>query len=298
MNSCKIQYDVCNLVYDAKAGVGEGALWDATTQRLYWIDVTGKKLYKYTPANKEMHSYEMPKMISTVVVIDSVNLLVALEDGIYEFNLQTKNLQAKQIPAIDSSKVRFNDGKCSPDGKLWVGTMDLGVTNPVASLYSVSKDYSIKEELTGITVSNGITWSPDGTKMYYVDSPTYTIVSFDYDKKTAKISNKKIIATTPKLWGSPDGNCIDADGMLWVAHWGGGIVSRWNTTTGELMDSIKVPAPNVTSVAFGGEKKDILFITTARNWMKPGEEEKYPQAGGLFSVKPNVTGVDSYKFKR
>ena len=86
--------------------------------------------------------------------------------------------------------------------------------------------------------------------------------------------------------------------MLWVAHWGGGIVSRWNTTTGELMDSIKVPAPNVTSVAFGGEKKDILFITTARNWMKPGEEEKYPQAGGLFSVKPNVTGVDSYKFKR
>jgi sugar lactone lactonase YvrE len=287
----------CDLVYDAKAGVGEGALWDEPTQRLYWIDISGKKLYMYSPETKEITSYATPKEIGTVVVIDNDNVLLVLSDGMYEFNIPKKELMPQLIPDIDTNLVRFNDGKCSPDGKLWVGTMHKGVTEPVAALYRLSENYKIKKMVDSVTVSNGIIWSPDGTKMYYIDSPTRTVVSYDYDVKRAEISNKKCVVNTPKEWGNPDGCTIDSKGNIWIAHWGGGIVSCWNPQTGKLVDTIHVPAPNVTSVAFGGKDKDILFITTARNWMKPGDEEKYPHAGGLFCIRPGVSGIKSYSYK-
>ncbi len=285
------------LIYDAQAGVGEGALWDYENSRLLWIDITGKALYIYNPQSKTMNSYAMPKEIGTVVPIDSDNVLLALADGMYEFHISTKKLVQKSRPDIDTSLVRFNDGKCSPDGKLWVGTMDHGVSKPIAALYRVSGDYSVRKMVDGVTVSNGITWSPDGKTMYYIDSPTNTVVAYDYDINRSEISNKRIIIHTPKEWGTPDGNTIDSEGMLWVAHWGGGLVSRWNTTTGELLDTIRVPSPNVTSVALGGRNMKTLFITTARNWMKPGDEQKYPHAGGLFAVEVTVPGIKSHYFK-
>lgn len=286
------------LIFDAKAGVGEGAFWDYANNRLLWIDITGKTLYIFNPTEKSMHSYAMPKEIGTVVPIDADNVLLALADGMYEFTISTKKLVQKLRPEIDTALVRFNDGKCSPDGKLWVGTMDHGVTNPIAGLYRVSGDYSIRQMEQGVTVSNGITWSPDGTTMYYIDSPTFTVVAYDYDANRSEISNKRVIISTPKEWGTPDGNTIDSEGMLWVAHWGGGVVSRWNTKTGELIDTIHVPSPNVTSVALGGTDKKTLYITTARNWMKPGDEEKYPHAGGLFAVQVDVPGIESHYFKK
>lgn len=284
------------LVFDAKAGVGEGALWDYKHNRLFWIDITEKTFYIFNPHDNSMNSYTMPKEIGTVVPISSDTVLLVLSDGMYEFCISTKSLVQTSRPDIDTSLVRFNDGKCAPDGSLWVGTMDHGVTKPIAALYRVLGDYTIRQMVDGITVSNGITWSPDGKTMYYIDSPTYTVVAYDYDVLRSEISNKRVVIHTPKEWGSPDGNTIDAEGMLWIAHWGGGVVSRWNPQTGHLLDTIKVPSPNVTSVALGGDDKKTLFITTARNWMKEGDDAKYPNAGGLFAVEVSVPGIESHYF--
>lgn len=285
------------LLIDSKSGVGEGALWDVETQQLYWIDISGKLLHVYNPEDKTLNTHTLPFEIGTVVVIDKDKVLLALAPALYEYSLSTKVLTKKSGIIFDTTQVRFNDGKCSPDGRLWVGTMDKGVSKPIASLYMIDKDFSPMEKEHGITVSNGIIWSLDGKKMYYIDSPTYTVVAYDYDKTTGSIANKKTIINTPKVWGTPDGSTIDAEGMLWVAHWGGGIISRWNPSNGELLDSIMVASPNVTSVAFGGKDLDNLYITTAKNWMKEGDEQKYPEAGGLFIAKPGVKGVPSTRFK-
>lgn len=297
LTSCIPQNNSVELVYDAKAGVGEGALWDSEHNRLLWIDITGKVLYIYYPDSREMHQYAMPSEIGTVVPLDSNSLVLALAHSICTFYIHEKILHAELLPDIDTTAVRFNDGKCAPDGSLWVGTMDYGVSEPIAALYRVSQGFKIEEKLDSITVSNGIIWSPDGTQMYYIDSPTYRVDAFDYRVETSDVSNRRTVIRIPQTWGSPDGSAIDEEGMLWIAHWGCGKVSRWNPLTGALLDTISVPAPNVTSVAFGGAEKDILFITTARNWMQEGDEERYPLAGGLFAIKPGVRGIQTYTFK-
>ena len=286
----------CELVIDTQAQVGEGALWDTPTQRLYWIDIAGKMLHVYSPQLKTMDSYPMPTEIGTVVVIDSTNVLLVLAHGLYNFNLESKELTEKLRPELDAEHVRFNDGKCSPQGELWVGTMDIECANPIAALYKVTGDFSIEQKLSNITVSNGLCWSPDGFTFYHIDSPTYSIVRYVYNEKTNTISRGERLLETPKEWGTPDGCTIDERGMIWVAHWGGGKVSCWNPYTRKLIATIEVPSPNVTSVAFGGENLDELYITTARNWQPAGSEEKYPHAGGLFIAKPGVKGIESYRF--
>ncbi|MDR2964091.1 MAG: SMP-30/gluconolactonase/LRE family protein [Bacteroidales bacterium] len=294
--SCAEKSLPIELVIDAQAAVGEGALWDAPTQRLFWIDIAGKMLHVYAPQLQKMDSYPMPEEIATVVVIDSSHVLLALARGIYEFNLETQELIERLRPEIDVERVRFNDGKCSPQGELWVGTMDKETTKPIAALYRISGDFAIEEKRTNVTVSNGLCWSPDGLTFYYIDSPTYSIMAFVYNAEKRSISRGERIIDTPKEWGTPDGCTIDERGMIWVAHWGGAKVSCWNPYTRKLMQSIDVPSPNVTSVAFGGENLDELYITTARNWQPEGSDKKFPHAGGLFMAKPGVKGIESYRF--
>jgi sugar lactone lactonase YvrE len=169
--------------------------------------------------------------------------------------------------------------------------------NNRASLYRLDHDLKINKMLDSITVSNGICWSIDKTKMYYIDTPSMKVMVFDYDDETGNISNEKTAVEIPEGMGGPDGMTIDSEGNLWICLWGGACVGCFDPKTGELVRRIDVPAKNVTSCAFGGKDLKTLFITTASISMSPEDSIKYPLAGNLFAIDLNVKGVPAFFFK-
>ena len=155
-----------------------------------------------------------------------------------------------------------------------------------------------KTVLKDVTVSNGICWSLDGNKMYYQDSPLRTISAFDFNLNKCTISEREEVVKIPKDMGTPDGNTMDATGMVWMANWGGACVSKWNPHTGQMLQKVDIPAYNVTSVAFGGENLEDLYITTASKYMPEDKESLYPDAGKLFVCKPGCKGIKANYFSK
>lgn len=279
------------LVLDAKTILGEGAIWHPKEKKLYWIDIEGKNLHIFNPTTKEDVLIALGSRVGTVVPVKSGGVLVALQSGIHKLNIKTGILQLLKNPLPDTVSLRFNDGKCDPSGRFWVGTMALDARKKGAVLWRIDKDKSVHLMLDSVTISNGIVWTADKKTMYYNDTPTGTIQGFDYDNQTGNISNRRISVTIPRGNGAPDGMTIDADGNLWVALWGSGTVGKFNPNTGEMLQKIMVPAPNVSSCAFGGKNLDTLYITTARVWVSKEKLLEFPLSGGLFCVKPGVHGV-------
>jgi len=279
--------------------LGESLMWDYRNNSLYWIDIEGKKLHHYFVDSKIETQMALPKKPGTVVLTkNEETCVIALEDTISYINLEDKTIAPISGPSLQGKPLRFNDGKCDPLGHLWIGTVDIkNYADPIAKLYKMELDKTFTVKIDEVTVSNGICWSLDGTTIYYIDSPKRSVVAYDFDLQTGKISNQRtVIHTAPEL-GTPDGSCIDAEGMLWVAQWGGACVTRWNPKTGEMIGKVDVPAKNVTSVAFGGINLEILYITTAQIAMSHDEELKYPEAGHLFYLVPGVKGVKTSIFK-
>ncbi len=285
------------ILINSRAILGEGAFWNHKTRELFWIDIENGMFYIYQPANGNTIQFPMNKRIGTVVPSGDNKALVALEDGIYEINIETGVTEFLENPDENTTYTRFNDGKCDPAGRFWVGTMPLGTIDKSAHLFRYDPDGSVKVVLDSIQISNGIVWSSDHKKMYYIDTPTSQIKAFDYDIKTGNISPAGIAVTIPEDLGHPDGMTIDEEDKLWVAHWGGFGVYRWDPETGRLMQKISVPAKNVTSCTFGGENLDVLYITTARTGNDPKELAQYPASGGLFMARPGVKGVPLPHFR-
>jgi sugar lactone lactonase YvrE len=285
------------LVIDAKAMLGEGSIWQPKEKKLYWVDIEGKALHIYDPVSKTDHQLPVPARIGTVVPLQKNGALVALQNGIHKIDTKTGGLELINNPLPDTVNLRFNDGKCDPSGRFWVGTLAMDSRRRGAVLYRMDKDGSIHQMLDSVSISNGIVWTADKKTMYYNDTPTGTIQGFDYDDKTGAISNRRVAVRIPRGIGSPDGMTIDAEGNLWVALWGGGIVGKFNPLTGELLQKVKVPAPNVSSCAFGGDKLETLYITTARAWVNAEKLKEFPLSGGVFAVKPGVRGVPAEFYK-
>ena len=284
------------LVIDSKSGLGEGAFWNYKTGELLWIDISGKVLNIYNPKtgfNKEMFTGQL---IGTVVPEESGLMLVALQNGIYQLDPQTGTKKLIVNPEDSIPANRFNDGKCDPAGRFWAGTMDIDLKLGLGALYRLDPDSTIHTMINNVSISNGIVWSHDFSKMYYIDSPTQKVMVYDYDNETGEIASPKVAIEIPAETGLPDGMTIDADGNLWVALYGGAAVGCWNSETGELIRKIEVPAKNVTSCAFGDGDLGTLYITTARQETSDEELEKYPNAGGVFKTRPGVKGVESFFF--
>jgi sugar lactone lactonase YvrE len=165
-----------------------------------------------------------------------------------------------------------------------------------AGLYHLDPTGAVTRVLEGVTISNGITWSLDEKTMYYIDTLTREIWSYDFTPSEGSIRNKRILVNVPENEGMPDGMTRDEEGNLWVAHWGGGKVNCWDPLTGKKLREVSVPAPHTTSCVFGGPDLDELFITTARSGLSEEMLERYPLSGNLFRVKPGVRGLPPYRF--
>ena len=284
------------LLVDAHAQVGEGPLWDEERQVLYWVDILSSLLYIYDPATGENRALDVGRHVGTVVTRASGGLMLAVREGFASFDLETQELTLIANPEAHITGNRFNDGKCDPAGRFWAGTMAYENPTNQGSLYRLDTDLSVHKIFGDVAISNGIIWSLDHTTMYYIDTLRKNVRAFDYADDTGDISNERVIINVPEEIGMPDGMAIDSEGMLWVAHYGGSCVSRWNPNTAQLLEKIDLPVTQVTACAFGGPNLDILFITSAAQELDAAELERQPLAGGLFSIKTPYQGVPSFRF--
>lgn len=284
------------VVLNAKATLGEGALWHPTEQVLYWVDIEGKALHIFDPETKEDTCFSVGERVGTVVPVAEGGALVALQNGIHHINTKTGELTFLINP-IEATDIRFNDGKCDPDGRFWVGTMALDTRKGAAVLYRMDTDGSIRQVLQNLTISNGIIWSADNNIMYFVDTPTQRVKAYDYNHATGEIRDERTVVEIPKNDGSPDGMTLDAAGNLWIALHGGGVVVCYDPATGEALHKIKVPCPQTTSCAFGGKDLSTLYITTAREGLSGEQLADYPESGSIFAVKPGTKGVPANFYK-
>ncbi len=283
-----------DLELDAKAVLGEGPCWDRRTSILYWVDIEEGLLHAYDPSRHADRTVPVHQPIGAVVTRASGGLILALRDGFFAFDPSSASLEAIVDPEAHLPTTRFNDGKCDPSGRLWAGTTGLPRG---CALYRLDLDLSAHRMVSGVSISNGLAWSPDERIMYYVDSPTRAIVAFDYERGSGQIARRRQAFRIPEGMGLPDGMTIDEEGMLWVALWDGGLVGRWDPQTGDLVGRVRLPVSRPTSCAFGGEHLDELYITSARVGLDEASLAEQPLAGGIFKCRPGVRGGPSWDFR-
>jgi len=278
------------LLYDIKATLGEGPVWDADTQMLYWVDILNKRIY----ADGEVF-LETDETIGCLSLRKEGGLIFTKRASFWTCESDASNLTLLSTLEDELPNNRFNDGKCDPRGRFLAGTMDMGEKEPNGSLYSVSGK-SVMTLLKNVTISNGLAWSPDYKTLYYIDTPTHEVKAFDYDLETGSISNMRVVIRLSKSLGHPDGMTSDTQGNLWIAMWGGAKVTKWDPHTGQLMEQIPVPAMNVSSCVFGGRNMNELFLTSARVGLGEDTLDQYPLTGGVFCLETNIEGMPSFKF--
>ncbi|UXP30938.1 SMP-30/gluconolactonase/LRE family protein [Reichenbachiella agarivorans] len=283
------------LFYEDQNELGEGAIWNHMTNELWSIDIEGKKFFRLNVSTKKRAVHQLEQRIGTIVPATDGRAVLALQDGIYYYDLDSSKLDLIVSPEAEISNMRFNDGKCDPSGRLWVGSMHLDQIDDAAALYKIDSSGNSIQMLDSVTISNGIAWSADKKTMFYIDTPDGKVRVFDYDDATGTISNERYMMDFSE-YGYPDGSTIDAEDNLWVCLWNGGKVLRIDTKTGTISGQIHVPAHNITSCAFGGKNLDSLFITSARVDMRASELDAMPLSGSVFVAVPGVKGVKASFF--
>lgn len=274
--------------------LGEGACWWRERNSWCWVDILGFSIYM-RDVNGSQQRFDTGGYVTTLAPVAGGNELVAgLKDGIAFFSPE-QGMGSRIALLEERSQVRCNDGKCDPAGRLWIGTMQMPPGEGTGNLYCISGKAAPELKLAGVTISNGLVWA--GNKMYYNDTHTRTVQQFSYDESTGAIAFTRVAVHIPPELGWPDGMAIDSKGMLWIAHWGGYGVYRWNPATGELLGKVEVPAPHVSSCAFGGPGMDEMLITTAREHMTAAQIAEYPLSGSVFHVRLPIKGLPANYFK-
>jgi len=284
-----------SVLYPSLCQLGEGPIWLAEKKCCYWVDIEGGILFEYDWIIKSTRSWTFDYMVTMVCPGQNNSLILGLNGGIGRFNTESGKLEYILDIESEYKDIRCNDGACDSNGRLWIGSMHKEFKKGAASLYVIDKDLKIKKILENLTISNGLAWSPDHSKLYFIDSPTQMIQSFLFNKETGEIQFEKNVVEIPSELGIPDGMTIDQDGMLWVAHWGGYGVYRWNPNDGSLIDKIEIPAPYVTSCTFAGENLDHLVITTAKGDLNKADLDRNPESGNTFWLKVDAKGFESNK---
>jgi sugar lactone lactonase YvrE len=278
------------LIFDAKATLGEGPAWDEKTQTLYWVDILQKKIYTGTELLAELDDF-----IGCLAPRKNGNLILGKRASFADFDPDTSQ-QTVLATLSEPATNRVNDGKCDPAGRFLAGTMDMNEKEANGSLYSFNGQ-QLTQLFDGVRISNGLAWSPDHKTFYYIDTPTRNIQAFDYDAATGQIGNPRTAIHVPESLGWADGMTSDMQGNLWIALWGGAQVTRWNPHTGRLLEQISIPALQSSCCVFGGKDRNELYVTSARVGMNEADLQKYPLSGGLFKVTTKYEGMPTFEFE-
>ena len=270
--------------------IGEGPRWNGSEQRLYWVDfIDNQNIHSWQPAKQELKTYRTPAPVTALGFKRSGDLIVATGGQIATYNLATESLNAFTL-VDDRPGMRLNDGAVDAQGRFWVGSMhSTKHDEPHGSLYRFDPDGTLHTMDTGITVSNGLGWSPDGKTFYFIDTFRRVIYAYDYSAAAGTISNRRDFVRTLEADGYPDGLAVDAEGHVLVAFWGGWKVVRYDPD-GKAEREIRFPVANPTACAFGGQELDELYVTSARLALPADQLVAQPMAGDLFRVRLNVQG--------
>ncbi|MEV5309348.1 SMP-30/gluconolactonase/LRE family protein [Streptomyces sp. NPDC052610] len=271
----------------AEAALGEGPTWDAARGRLLWLDILGSRVHTYEPSTGRRTIRTTEQHVGAVKPRANGGLVLNLRDGVglLDPDGAFRWLHHEPVPGR-----RANDAAVAPDGALWAGTMRYDEAPGGGTLSRVSADGTVDVVLDDVAVSNGTGWSPDGRRMYYVDSPTRRVDVFDVDGP--RIGNRRPLAEIEEGAGFPDGLTVDADGCVWVALWDGGAIRRY-TPAGDLDRVLPLPTPRVTACAFGGPGLTDLYITTAR----VGLTAPHPLSGSLLVIPGAGQGLPQPAFE-
>jgi sugar lactone lactonase YvrE len=268
--------------------LGEGPIWSPADSALFWIDIEEQHLYRLDDGAGEPRRWDLPAKPGCLALRAGGGLIIALQTGVHAFDLTTGALTPLVTPEHDQPGNRLNDGSADARGRLWVGSMDDAEQADTGTLYRIDPDRTVTGMRTGLGVSNGIGWSPDGGTMYHTDSTARTITAYDFDPDTGDIGNPRPFAVDDGC--HPDGLTVDAEGYVWSAKWDGWRVVRYAPDgTIDRVQPLSVQRP--TSVAFGGPRLDRLYISTARSRLAPSAVAASPDAGALLIIdEPGTTG--------
>lgn len=272
--------------------VGEGPFWEPQTGRVGWVDILGSAVHYRHPSTGETSEVDAGAHLGAAIVAQDGGLVLCLPDGPAarsdDGNVRqlATYADADRAASVEqpATPIRSNDAKTDPAGRLWVGSMAYD-ESAVGALYRLSGN-EFARIFGDARISNGLGWSPDGRLMYYIDTLTNQVDVFDYDLDTGTPTDRRLFVDLADAEGSPDGMCIDADGGIWVAMWGGGCVRHYNTE-GNLAGVVEVPTPQTSSCAFVGDDLDGLIITTAAR----GRPDSDTDAGRTYVCQPGVAGM-------
>jgi sugar lactone lactonase YvrE len=273
-----------------KAMLGEGPLWDHRDDRLLWVDIVEGAIIVLSPATSTLHRIDLGESVGCLALTArSDTVVAALRSGWYWVNLETSEKQLIASSPVGKS-CRFNDGAVDRAGRFWVGTLEDGERNPTGELFRLDADLTYRSMDQGFLCSNGIAWSPDQTWMFFVDSRRDAIYRYRTDVEEGTIGARDLFVDTSDLAGIPDGIAMDSDGVLWCAFWDGAQVVGFDSD-GVTRATINVPALRPTSIAFGGQQLQTMYITSARYGLSEMDLRAWPSSGSVFEVDSRVPGL-------
>jgi sugar lactone lactonase YvrE len=270
--------------------LGESPIWSGDEQALYFVDIHRPAIHRFKPANGDVSTWPMAENVGSIGFRASDGLIAALRRNFAGVNTNDGAVQPLQSPLFAATDMRFNDGRCDRGGRFWAGTVQESRKAGLAALFRLDAHGNCKNMLDGLTVSNGISWSPDDRVMYLADSWDRSVYAFDFDLAQGSMANRRLFAKFPDGAGIPDGATVDTEGCYWIAHFDGWRISRY-TPRGELDRVIEFPVPRPTSCAFGGPDLKTLYVTSASFNLSPEQRAAAPLSGRLFALNVQAQGL-------